>query len=76
MRAILAKLLEWNDKGLWSYPWQNENDFAKWLSFRAATDLSNTQYAVLGLRWIPPEQREDRGEVETARLVPVTEAQA
>jgi len=43
---------------------------------RIAGATEEDVYEVLGLRWIPPEQREDRGEVETARLVPVTEAQA
>jgi DNA polymerase (family 10) len=35
---------------------------------RVAGATEEDVYAALGLRWIPPEQREDRGEVEAARL--------
>jgi DNA polymerase (family 10) len=35
---------------------------------RVAGETEEDVYATLGLRWIPPEQREDRGEVEAARL--------
>jgi len=35
---------------------------------RVAGATEEEVYAALGLRWIPPEQREDRGEVEAARL--------
>jgi DNA polymerase (family 10) len=35
---------------------------------RVAGETEDDVYAALGLRWIPPEQREDRGEVEAARL--------
>ncbi len=35
---------------------------------RIAGDTEEDVYAVLGLRWIPPEKREDRGEVEAAEL--------
>jgi DNA polymerase (family 10) len=37
---------------------------------RVAGATEEDVYAALGLRWIAPEQREDRGEVEAARLVP------
>jgi DNA polymerase (family X) len=40
---------------------------------RVAGETEEDVYAALGLRWIPPEQREDRGEVEAARLVAVPE---
>ena len=33
-----------------------------------AGDSEESVYRVLGLAWIPPEQREDRGEIEAARL--------
>jgi len=39
---------------------------------RVAGETETDVYAALGLAWIPPEQREDRGEVELARLVPVS----
>jgi len=38
---------------------------------RVAGRTEDEVYEALGLRWIPPEQREDRGEVEAARLAPV-----
>jgi DNA polymerase (family 10) len=38
---------------------------------RVAGETEEDVYAVLGLRWIPPEQREDKGEVEAARIAPV-----
>ena len=37
---------------------------------RVAAETEEEVYAALGLRWIPPHQREDRGEVEAARLAP------
>ncbi|HZS13931.1 MAG TPA: helix-hairpin-helix domain-containing protein [Candidatus Dormibacteraeota bacterium] len=37
---------------------------------RVAGETEEDVYRALGLRWIPPEQREDRGEVEAARIVP------
>ena len=33
---------------------------------RIAGATEEDVYAALGLRWIPPEQREDRGEIEAA----------
>ena len=41
---------------------------------RVAGETEEDVYASLGLRWIPPEQREDRGEVEAARIAPEPEA--
>jgi DNA polymerase (family 10) len=38
---------------------------------RVAGQTEEDVYAAIGLRWIPPELREDRGEVEAARIVPV-----
>jgi DNA polymerase (family 10) len=38
---------------------------------RVAGETEEDVYASLGLRWIPPELREDRGEVEAARVAPV-----
>jgi DNA polymerase (family 10) len=35
---------------------------------RVAGETEEDVYAVLGLNWIPPELREDRGEVEAARI--------
>ena len=37
---------------------------------RVAGATEEEVYAALGLRWIAPEDREDRGEVEAARLAP------
>jgi len=37
---------------------------------RLAGETEEGVYAALGLRWIPPVEREDRGEVEAARLGP------
>ncbi len=38
---------------------------------RVAGETEEQVYAALGLRWIPPESREDRGEVEAARIAPL-----
>ncbi len=35
---------------------------------RVAGETEEDVYAALGLHWIPPEQREDRGEVDAARI--------
>jgi DNA polymerase (family 10) len=35
---------------------------------RVTGETEEDVYESLGLRWIPPEQREDRGEVEAARI--------
>ena len=41
---------------------------------RVAGATEEDVYAVLGLRWIPPEQREDSGEIEAARILPAAAA--
>lgn len=43
---------------------------------RVAGATEEDVYAALGLRWIAPEEREDRGEVDTARLAPAVTAEA
>ena len=50
IKTCLAKILEWNERGQWGYPNAFENDFRKWLGVKSNPDLSNTQYAVLGMR--------------------------
>jgi hypothetical protein len=50
IKTCLAKILEWNERGQWGYPNAFENDFRKWLAVKSNPDLSNTQYAVLGMR--------------------------
>ena len=46
-----ANLLEWQRQGQWSYPEQpNDDGFTGWKGMPGGPDLSNTQYAVLGLR--------------------------
>jgi DNA polymerase (family 10) len=42
---------------------------------RVAGATEEEVYAALGLRWIAPEDREDRGEVEAARIVPAAVSQ-
>jgi DNA polymerase (family 10) len=39
---------------------------------RVAGETEEDVYACLGLHWIPPELREDRGEVEAARVEPAS----
>jgi len=43
---------------------------------RVASETEEDVYAAIGLRWIPPELREDRGEVDAARIVPVGVAES
>ncbi len=50
IQACLARLLDWDQHGQWGYPLSHENDFAHWLTYGSAPDLSNTQYAALGMR--------------------------
>lgn len=50
MKAITAKLLKDSRGGLWGYPNTWEGDWDKWNKDPTPPDLSNTQYAVLGLR--------------------------
>ena len=50
MELVAQNLLEWESKGHWSYPDQpNDDGFTGWKGMPANPDLSNTQYAVLGL---------------------------
>ncbi|MCE9596149.1 MAG: hypothetical protein K8S98_18320 [Planctomycetes bacterium] len=48
MRPLAKALLAWQRSGLWSYP--TEWNGTRWTDVQAGRDLSNTQYAVLGLR--------------------------
>ncbi len=51
MELVVANLIEWQHQGHWSYPEQpNDDGFTGWKGMPANPDLSNTQYAVLGLR--------------------------
>ena len=51
MELVVQNLLEWQRQGHWSYPDQpNDDGFTGWKGMPANPDLSNTQYAVLGLR--------------------------
>ncbi len=50
MKAIAQKLMKDQRGGLWGYPTTWEGDWDKWNKDPSETDLSNTQYAVLGLR--------------------------
>lgn len=42
---------------------------------RVAGRTEEEVYRSLGLRWIPPEKRQDRGEIDAARLLPVAAPQ-
>ncbi len=42
---------------------------------RIAGETEESVYATLGLRWIPPEARENRGEIEAARIAPAEVAE-
>lgn len=50
MRSIANKIVSWQQRGGFGYPRGHENDFRRWLDVRSEVDLSNTQYAILGLR--------------------------
>jgi hypothetical protein len=50
IKACVARILDWDQRGQWGYPMAHENDFAHWLTYGSNPDLSNTQYAALGLR--------------------------
>jgi hypothetical protein len=51
IELVLQSLLEWQSKGHWSYPEvPNDDGFTGWKGIPGGPDLSNTQYAVLGLR--------------------------
>jgi hypothetical protein len=51
MEQAVANLVEWQHQGHWGYPEQpNDEGFTGWKGTPSNPDLSNTQYAVLGLR--------------------------
>lgn len=51
MELTLENLLDWQRAGAWSYPEQpNDDGFTGWKGMPGNPDLSNIQYAVLGLR--------------------------
>ncbi len=50
IEALAKEIADWSVRGQWGYPKAHEQDFAVWLNAPSAPDLSNTQYAVLGLR--------------------------
>lgn len=50
IERIARTIASWNEGGEWGYPNAQEDGFARWLEQPSERDLSNTQYAVLGLR--------------------------
>lgn len=50
LRALASTIASWQQRGGFGYPRGHENDFRRWLDVRSEVDLSNTQYAILGLR--------------------------
>ncbi|MBL8860710.1 MAG: hypothetical protein JNK02_01760 [Planctomycetes bacterium] len=50
LEALARTIAGWNRGGQWGYPRAHENSFGRWLEGPSHSDLSNTQYAVLGLR--------------------------
>jgi len=50
IERIARTIASSNEGGEWGYPNAHENDFGRWLDLPSESDLSNTQYAVLGLR--------------------------
>jgi len=50
IERIARTIASWNEGGEWGYPHAHEQDFGRWLELPSESDLSNTQYAVLGLR--------------------------
>lgn len=50
IEGLARKLTDWHKSGQWGYPNNHEDDFRDWTTVASAPDLSNTQYAVLGLR--------------------------
>jgi len=50
IESIARTIASWHKAGQWGYPNNHEGGFAIWLGSPSAPDLSNTQYAVLGLR--------------------------
>lgn len=50
IEALARTITGWHKAGQWGYPNNHEGTFERWLTSPSAPDLSNTQYAVLGLR--------------------------
>lgn len=50
IEGIARTIVGWHKGGQWGYPRNHEQSFSIWLGSASAPDLSNTQYAVLGLR--------------------------
>lgn len=50
MELVLENLLDWQRGGTWSYPEVPLDAFSGWSGMPGSPDLSNVQYAVLGLR--------------------------
>ncbi|MCY2958555.1 MAG: hypothetical protein NTY35_00155 [Planctomycetota bacterium] len=50
IEALARTIVAWQKGGQWGYPNNHEGLFERWLGDPSAPDLSNTQYAVLGLR--------------------------
>ncbi len=50
MKTIVQNLVEWQRLGCWSYPRTPRDGWEGWTNGTGNPDLSNTQYAVLGLR--------------------------
>jgi len=50
IQELASTIASWDRGGHWSYPNVHENDFAIWTTAPSNPDLSNTQYATLGLR--------------------------
>lgn len=50
MEVVLENLLDWQRAGAWSYPEAPLDAFSGWSGMPGNPDLSNIQYAVLGLR--------------------------
>lgn len=50
IKAIVDKLASWEKQGAWGYPNEPLDAFSGWRPLANRPDLSNTQYAVFGLR--------------------------
>lgn len=50
IEGLARRIVGWQKGGQWGYPRNHEGLFERWLDEPSAPDLSNTQYAVLGLR--------------------------
>lgn len=62
--AMRTKKLRLNEYGLWREDDFKQGDFEHATPVAAATEMEI--YKALGLDWIPPELREDRGEIDAA----------